>query len=145
MIRVSLFIDLSFNPDVLNQRIFSDRAPLDLKLRLTNVWSCRSTSTTRSKTERDTRWSLMGKYVRIHPSLFTGTICLQPHNQRKVEYISPCRTFHLGVILDGSTGTQKALALCWRGAIVASSRRYNVLLLYLMNSLTASNCSYAYE
>lgn len=46
-----------------DMRCLSSRARLDLKLRLTSVWSCRNTSTTRSRTERVTRWSSTGRCV----------------------------------------------------------------------------------
>lgn len=42
-------------------------------------------------------------------------------------------------------GAAPALALCALNAIFTSSRQYNVPLLSLMNSVTACNCSYAYE
>lgn len=129
-----------------SNNLFFDRALLGLRLRLTNAWSCQSTSTTRSKTEKDTRWCLMGKYVHILLSL--AAIHPQPYNQTKVATIRPCCLFCLsvlGVIMGDLIGTQCAFALCWMSAIFTSSCQYNVLLLCLMNSIMACNCSYAYE
>jgi len=113
-----------------------DRAPSGSRLRSTSAWSCRSTSTTRSKTEKDTRWSSMRKYVRVLHSL-SARIISHLHNQSSAHVASSTSTCR--VSLWGW------LALCWMNAISTSSCQYNVPLLCLMNSTEACNCSYAYE
>lgn len=73
--RRKLFLpNLKTNPSVTRVRshsrtLLSNRAPLASRLKSTSAWSCRSTSTTRSKTEKATRWSSTGKYVHIYPPL----------------------------------------------------------------------------
>lgn len=95
---VLLFISFSYNKfhehKYLYRCIFFDRALLGLRLRLISVWSCQNTSTTRSRTERDTRWSLTAKYV-INGLFFQHLQkkTQQHHSWRRKVNISPCCFF----------------------------------------------------
>jgi len=46
-----------------------NRALLALRDTLTDVWSCLSISTTRSRTEKDMRWCFKGRWVKTQQSL----------------------------------------------------------------------------
>lgn len=76
--------------------------------------------------------------VRRRPS-FTSVIGLQSVQGKRANTSTFC------LITEDLIGTQTASALCWMNAIVTPSRQCNVLLLCLMNSITACNCLYAYE
>lgn len=85
--------------------------------------------------------------------VFDGKVCphltFTPHTDNSsAARISPhcflCLSV-FGIISADLIGMLCALALCWMNAIFTSSCQYNVLLLCVMNSVTACNCSCAYE